>query len=190
MHSRSGTVGRLLPGIEYRLQPVPGIERGGRLHVRGPNVMLGYLRTEAPGVLEAPPGGWYDTGDIVDVSADRFVTILGRAKRFAKIAGEMVSLAVAENLAATLWPGALHAVLALPDPRKGEQLVLLTTEPAAGAGALLAQARECNMPEIAVPRTLHVVERLPLLGSGKVDYPAALRLLEQTASVPARGFRS
>ena len=177
MHSRAGTVGRLLPGIEHRLQPVPGIERGGRLHVRGPNVMLGYFRNEAPGVLEAPPGGWYDTGDIVDVDADRFVTILGRAKRFAKIAGEMVSLAAAENLATGLWPHALHAVLALPDPRKGEQLVLLTTQRSAEARALLAQAREQSIPETAVPRTLHIVEKLPLLGTGKVDYPAAQSLL-------------
>ena len=180
MHSRAGTVGRLLPGIEWRLAAVPGIERGGRLHVRGPNIMLGYLRITAPGVLEAPEDGWYDTGDIVDVDAQRFVTILGRAKRFAKIGGEMVSMAAAEALAAGLWPNALHAVLSLPDSRKGEQLVLLTTEPGADARALLAHARAGGVPELQVPRTVHVVAKLPLLGTGKVDYPAAQKLLAET----------
>ena len=177
MHNRAGTVGRLLPGIEYRLEPVPGVAEGGRLLVRGPNVMLGYLRHTAPGVLEPPDGGWYDTGDIVTVD-DRYITILGRAKRFAKIGGEMVSMAAAEALASALWPDAQHAVLAQPDPRKGEQLVLLTTQPGAAARDLLAYARERGVPEIAVPRALHAVEKVPLMGSGKTDYPAAQRLLD------------
>ena len=141
MSSRPGTVGRLLPGIEWRLQPVPGIEQGGVLQVRGPNVMLGYVRTTAPGVLEPPPDGWYDTGDIVDVDARGFVTILGRAKRFAKIGGEMVSMPAAEALATAVWPGAQHAVLAVPDARKGEALVLLTTQDGANGRRLVQEAR-------------------------------------------------
>jgi len=176
MHNRPGAAGRLLPGMEYRLDPVDGIADGGRLLVRGPNVMLGYLRGTAPGVLEAPPGGWYDTGDICTVDIDRFVTIVARAKRFAKIAGEMVSMPAAEALAASLWPDAVHAVVAAPDARKGEALVLLTTQADATSTALLAHARARGSAEIGVPRIIRVVEALPLLGSGKVDYTAAGRM--------------
>ena len=105
-------------------KPVAGIADGGRLFVRGPNVMLGYLRADDPGVLRAAADGWHDTGDIVAIDAEGFVTIKGRAKRFAKIGGEMVSLAAVEALAADLWPDALSAVAAVPDERKGEALVL------------------------------------------------------------------
>ena len=182
MHSRPGTVGRLLPNMDWRLDPVPGVAVGGRLMVRGPSVMLGYLRHTAPGVLETLEGGWYDTGDIVTVE-DRWVTILGRAKRFAKIGGEMVSMAAAEALAVQLWPDAQHAVLSVPDARKGEQLVLLTTQPGAAAADLLAHARTRGVPELAVPRALRVVDRVPLLGSGKTDYPAAQRMLQAQESV-------
>ena len=176
MHSRPGSAGRLLPGMDYRLDPVEGIEKGGRLVVRGPNVMLGYLRGSAPGVLETLPDGWYDTGDICTVDADRFVTILARAKRFAKIAGEMVSMPAAEALALALWPDAAHAVVAVADARKGEALVLLTTQAGASAAALLGHARERGMAEIAVPRVVRVVEGLPLLGTGKTDYATATRM--------------
>ena len=177
MHSRPGAAGRLLPGLEYRLDPVPGIAEGGRLMVRGPNVMRGYLRAAAPGVLEALPDGWYDTGDICSVDAERFVSIHARAKRFAKIAGEMVSMPAAEALAAALWPGAAHAVVSRPDSRKGEALVLLTTQADASAGALLAHARERGAAEIAVPRIVQVVDALPALATGKVDYVTATRLV-------------
>ena len=175
MHNRPGAAGRLLPGIAHRLEPVEGIPDGGRLLVHGPNVMLGYLRHTAPGVLEPLPEGWYDTGDICRVDADGFVFILARAKRFAKIAGEMVSMPAAETLAASLWPDAAHAVVAVPDGRKGEALVLLTTQRDATPGALLAQARARGSAEIAVPRSVRIVDALPLLGTGKVDYVTATR---------------
>ena len=129
--NRAGTVGRLSPLMEARLEPVPGITEGGRLFVRGPNVMLGYYRAENPGVLEPPADGWHDTGDIVTIDADGYINIRGRAKRFAKIAGEMVSLSAVEAMAAEIWPAALSIVVALPDARKGERLVLLTQEKAA-----------------------------------------------------------
>jgi acyl-[acyl-carrier-protein]-phospholipid O-acyltransferase/long-chain-fatty-acid--[acyl-carrier-protein] ligase len=175
-HNRAGAAGRLLPGMDWRLDPVPGIEEGGRLVVRGPNIMLGYFRTSAPGVLEPPEGGWYDTGDIATVEADGFVTLRGRAKRFAKIAGEMVSMPQAEALAEALWPAALHAVVAIPDARKGERLVLLTTQADATSAALLAHARAAGVAELMVPRDIRPVPAVPLLGTGKVDYVAAQKL--------------
>lgn len=175
MHNRPGTAGRLLPGITYRLDPVDGIIEGGRLMIRGPNVMLGYVRDTAPGVLEPLDGGWYDTGDICTVDRDRFVTIQARAKRFAKIAGEMVSMPAAEAMATALWPSAAHAVVAVPDERKGEALVLLTTQADATFSTLMEHVRASGGAEIATPRTVRVVESLPMLGSGKVDYPAATR---------------
>ncbi len=179
---REGSVGRLLPGIEHRLEPIPGIDTGGRLFVRGPNLMLGYLRTEAPGVLEPVEEGWYDTGDIVHVDADGYLFIQGRVKRFAKIGGEMVSLTAAEGLVSALWTDSMHAVVSLPDPRKGEQLVLLTTNATAIVKELLDFARQRGVAEIMVPRAFSVVDKLPLLGTGKIDYPGVQRLAEAWAA--------
>lgn len=184
---REGSVGQLLPGIEYRLEPVPGIAQGGRLFVRGPNVMLGYLKADRPGVLQPPPEGWYDTGDIVWVDADGFVFIQGRAKRFAKVGGEMVSLALAEELAQQTWPHAAVAVIAVADARKGERLVLVTTEPAAAPRPMLALARERGIAEIMVPRDVLTVAHLPLLGTGKVNYPAVQALVAQRAAAVTAG---
>ncbi len=181
MHFRAGTVGRLLPGIEHRLERVEGIEAGGRLFVRGPNVMLGYLRAENPGVLDPPRDGWYDTGDIVDVDADGFVSIKGRAKRFAKVAGEMVPLGVVEDLVARVWPQSTHAVVALPDMKRGEQLVLVTDHEEPTRGAIVAAAREAGLPEIYVPRSIARVKSVPLLGSGKVDYVNVGQLASELA---------
>ena len=179
MHCRPNTVGRLLPGIEHRMEPVPGIAGGGRLFVRGPNVMPGYFLSNEPGILRPLPDGWYDTGDVVSIDGAGFVSILGRAKRFAKIGGEMVSLAAAEALAVALWPEDQHAVVYVPDPRKGERLILASTRKGADMNALLAHARERGVPEIMVPRALLPVASMPLLSTGKVDYPAVERLARE-----------
>jgi acyl-[acyl-carrier-protein]-phospholipid O-acyltransferase/long-chain-fatty-acid--[acyl-carrier-protein] ligase len=178
MFNRFGTVGRMLPGIEARLAPVPGIDVGGRLQVRGPNVMLGYLRAERPGVLEPPPDGWHDTGDIVAIDEDGFLAIKGRAKRFAKLGGEMVSLAAVEALAHDLWPDALSAAAAVPDPRKGERIILVTEQPGADRTALQAHARAHGATELMLPSELRVVEAVPVLGSGKVDFQGVQRMVE------------
>jgi acyl-[acyl-carrier-protein]-phospholipid O-acyltransferase / long-chain-fatty-acid--[acyl-carrier-protein] ligase len=170
MHYRAGSVGRLLPGIEARLDDVPGIEEGGRLFIRGPNVMAGYLLASAPGKLQPPEGGWHDTGDIVTIDEPGFVTIRGRAKRFAKIGGEMVSLPAVEGYAAKVWPGAEHAVVTRPDPKKGEQLVLFTTAKDAGAKALQEWGRANGVTELMLPREIRPLDALPVLGTGKLDY--------------------
>ena len=170
MHYKAGAVGRFLPGIKYEIEPVPGIDEGGKLIVSGPNIMKGYLRAENPGVLETPENGRYDTGDIIDIDSQGFATIKGRAKRFAKIAGEMVSLSAVEGQAAAVWPNHAHAVVSLPDARKGEQLVLLTENQAADRDALLVHAKTNGIVELMVPREIHWVDKMPVLGTGKLDY--------------------
>jgi acyl-[acyl-carrier-protein]-phospholipid O-acyltransferase/long-chain-fatty-acid--[acyl-carrier-protein] ligase len=181
MHFKAGTVGRLLPGIEHRIEHIEGIEQGGRLVVRGPNIMLGYLRAENPGVLDPPQGGWYDTGDIVEIDADGFVTIKGRAKRFAKVAGEMVPLGAVEDFVARVWPEATHAIVSVPDAKRGEQLVLITDHGEPTRGALALAAREAGLPEIYVPRAIARVDAIPLLGTGKIDYVNVGRLASELA---------
>jgi acyl-[acyl-carrier-protein]-phospholipid O-acyltransferase/long-chain-fatty-acid--[acyl-carrier-protein] ligase len=182
MFNKFGTVGRLLPGMEARLDAVPGINEGGRLFVRGPNVMLGYLRAENPGVLERPVEGWHDTGDIVVIDSDGFIAIKGRAKRFAKIGGEMISLAAIEMLASELWPGALSAAGSAPDARKGERIALVTTQPDASRAAFLAFAKSKGASELMVPADIIVADKLPLLGSGKIDYVAVAALVRERAA--------
>ena len=177
--NKRGTVGPVLPGIETRLEAVPGIPIGGRLFVRGPNIMAGYLN-DAGGV-DAPEGGWHDTGDVVDFDEDGFVRILGRVKRFAKIGGEMVSLTAAESLASGLWPDARHAVIAMQDARKGERLVLVTDRLDAAVPALVAHAQAIGAPALAVPRQIVRVPEIPVLGSGKTDYVAIQRMAETDA---------
>lgn len=185
--NKSGTVGRLAPLMEARLEPVPGIDVGGRLYVRGPNVMLGYLRAENPGVLEPPYEGWHDTGDIVAIDAQGFISIKGRAKRFAKIGGEMVSLSAVEAMAAEVWPSLLTVVVSIPDAKKGERLVLLTTDAKCTRADFIAHARSKGASELSTPAEFLVVPAVPLLGSGKPDYVAALALTKEriAAAKPA-----
>jgi acyl-[acyl-carrier-protein]-phospholipid O-acyltransferase/long-chain-fatty-acid--[acyl-carrier-protein] ligase len=170
MHFKTGTVGRMFDGIDYRLEPVEGIAEGGRLVVKAPNVMLGYLRADNPGVIEAPPDGWYDTGDIVKVDEEGYISILGRAKRFAKIAGEMVSLTAVESKLQTAYPDSAHAVVSVPDAKKGEQLVLFTTREGFDRKAVADTMKKAGATELMTPRNVIVLKELPMLGSGKTDY--------------------
>lgn len=182
MAYRTGTVGQFLPGIEHRVIPVPGIPEGGTLHVRGPNLMTGYYHLNRPGELDPLASelglGWYDTGDVVKIDDDGFIHIVGRVKRFAKIAGEMVSLETVERIAHRASPERQHACTARHDARRGESLVLFSTDPAMNRERLLAAARELGVPELAVPRCIVLRESLPVLGSGKTDYVTLKQLYE------------
>ena len=207
MRPRHGSVGQLLPGIDYRLEPVEGIENSeiqnpiaeapnpqldrptpatslphspldprpsiGRLFVRGPNVMRGYLNPEANAKFQAL-AGWYDTGDIVQVDSDGFLSILGRLKRFAKISGEMVSLSAVEDALAGAFPqyGLRFAVaiVAKLDAAKGERLVALTNEPRLMLDEVRRVIRSRGLNNLAVPREIKVLRELPRLGTGKINH--------------------
>ena len=180
--NRPGTVGQMIPGMEWRLDPVEGIADGGRLFLRGPNVMQGYLSPDDPEVVEPLAGGWHDTGDIVDIDKDGYVSILGRIKRFAKIGGEMVSLTAVEGLASAVWPEARHAVVSIPDARKGEKLVLVTDRRDADVTRLAEWARSHGAPELAVPKKIMRVVEVPVLGTGKTDYVRIQQMAELEAA--------
>jgi acyl-[acyl-carrier-protein]-phospholipid O-acyltransferase/long-chain-fatty-acid--[acyl-carrier-protein] ligase len=179
---RPGSVGQALPGIETEVVPVPSVDAGGRLRVRGPNVMKGYLHADSPGVIQPPQDGWHDTGDIVEIDADGFIRIVGRVKRFAKVAGEMIPLGLVEDLANLADPNAGHAAVALPDVKRGERIVLVTTSPTLSRDALVSAARSKGAPEIALPRDILRLDAVPLLGTGKTDYPAVMRFAAETAA--------
>lgn len=176
--NRPGTVGQMMPGMEWRIDPVDGIPDGGRLFLRGPNVMQGYLSADDPESIEPLAGGWHDTGDIVDIDKDGYVSILGRIKRFAKIGGEMVSLTAVEGLASAVWPDARHAVVSIPDSRKGEKLVLVTDRRDADVARLAEWARSHGAPELAVPKKIMRVAEVPVLGTGKTDYVRIQQMAE------------
>ena len=177
-HNRPGTVGQMMPGMEWRIDPVDGIPEGGRLFLRGPNVMRGYLSPDDPQSVEPLAGGWHDTGDIVDIDKDGYVSILGRIKRFAKIGGEMVSLTAVEGLASAVWPDSRHAVVSIPDARKGEKLVLVTDRRDADVARLAEWARSHGAPELAVPKKILHVTEVPVLGTGKTDYVRIQQMVE------------
>jgi acyl-[acyl-carrier-protein]-phospholipid O-acyltransferase/long-chain-fatty-acid--[acyl-carrier-protein] ligase len=174
MAYKKSTVGQLLPGIASRIVPVPGIAQGGMLYVQGPNMMSGYLRVERPDVLEPPQSdlgvGWYETGDIVERDDQGFIHILGRVKRFAKVAGEMVSLEVVESIANIASATKLHAATTQVDAQRGEAIVLFTTDAALTRELLQQTAKSAGQAEISVPRKIMYVDALPLLGTGKIDY--------------------
>lgn len=175
MTNRHGSVGKFVPGIQYRLIEVPGITQGKQLQVKGLNVMKGYLVPGQPGKFTPPMTeesgeGWYDTGDIVNIDEDGYVFICGRAKRFAKIGGEMVSLTAVENMVANAWPDSRHAVISLPERSKGEQLVLFSDFVDANRKALVAQVKKEGLSELLIPKRIEIIDELPILPSGKIDY--------------------
>ncbi len=182
MASSIGSAGRLVPGLEYKLETVPGVEEGGRLFVRGPNVMKGYLNPEVnKKFIEL--GGWYDTGDIVHVDGDGFLHIRGRMKRFAKVSGEMVSLTAVEDALAGAFPQfglrCAIAVIAQPDEDKGEKLIAVTNEPKLQLTDVRAAVRAKGLSNLCAPRELKVVQSIPKLGTGKTDHRELIKMLSE-----------
>jgi acyl-[acyl-carrier-protein]-phospholipid O-acyltransferase / long-chain-fatty-acid--[acyl-carrier-protein] ligase len=173
MEARTGSAGRLVPGMEYKLEPAEGVADGGRLFVRGPNVMKGYLNDDANAKFQALEG-WYDTGDIVSVDADGFVHIRGRMKRFAKVSGEMVSLTAVEDALAGAFPRyGLHcqtAVITRPDESKGEVLIAVTNEPKLTLDEIREAIKAKGLTNLSVPREIKFVKEIPKLGTGKVNH--------------------
>lgn len=182
-----GSVGRLLPGLEYRLKPIDGIAEGGSLCVKGDNVMLGYIRSSNKGVIEKSQvefdgeilDGWYDTGDIVDVDKYGFVYIKGRAKRFAKLGGEMVSLVAIEMALSELWPDTPLGIVAVPDAKKGEQLVLIIEKQDITTNEIATYFATKGVSPLWTPKKIICVKQAPLLGSGKFDYNKAKEIAKQ-----------
>ena len=180
---KDGSVGPIVPGMEYYLKPVPGIENGGKLVVRGPNVMLGYLLYEHQGKIKPPETeqgpGWHDTGDIATVDDDGHLRLLGRAKRFAKIGGEMISLMAVEELAMETWPNFNHAAINLPDERKGEKIVLVTDNKEANRRQIQETAKKLHYGDLYIPRKVVLAEEMPLLSTGKIDYVHLTELVKR-----------
>lgn len=186
---RAGSVGHLLPGLEYRLDPVEGVDVGGKLVVRGPNVMLGYILPEQPGVIVPPPDGWHDTGDIVQIDDDGFVFIKGRFKRFAKVGGEMVSLAAVEEVAAVLWPGRPNVVIALDDETRGEKLVLVTEDPNPSLSRLWQAQKEAGQPELYYPKQFIYLSEIPMTPLGKANMPKVIEAAREAGISGGNGRR-
>jgi acyl-[acyl-carrier-protein]-phospholipid O-acyltransferase/long-chain-fatty-acid--[acyl-carrier-protein] ligase len=178
MANKLGSVGALMPSLESKLESIPGIEHGDLLSVRGPNVMRGYYLFDNPGVIQAPQDQWYNTGDIVEIDEDGFVFIKGRVKRFAKVAGEMVSLETVESIANNASPQHQHAATTSPDAQRGENIILYTTDSTLNREQLSASAKTLGSPELAIARKIICVNALPLLGTGKTDYVTLKQMAE------------
>jgi len=174
----NGSVGQLVPGMEHRLEKIPGITNGGLLHVRGENVMMGYFLFDKPGTLNPPSDGWYNTGDIVEVDSQGYFHIKGRVKRFAKVAGEMVSLEVVEQIACTAATEHQHAASSISDAQRGESIILFTTDKKLKRDDLQIVAKNLGLPELAVARKIIAIAEIPLLGTGKTDYVTLKQMAE------------
>lgn len=170
MKNKDWSVGRAVPGVNCHVEPIPGIKNGGRLFVSGDNVMLGYITEDKPGLIQPLKDGKYDTGDIVEIDNDGFITIIGRAKRFAKIGGEMVSMAMVESEINKVWKGSTNAIMSEYDSRKGEKLIIVTDRVNAKIDEIVAFFRHEGHADISTPRTVRYMADIPLLGNGKINY--------------------
>jgi len=182
--NRPGTVGVLMSGMDHKLESVPGIEEGGLLYINGPNIMMGYLKVDQPGIIQPPEDGWHDTGDIVTVDDEGYISIRGRVKRFAKVGGEMVSLAVVENCATSIWEDNMHAAVSIPDARRGEQIILLSDCRDANRADMVSFAKNHGVTDLAVPRRVLYAPEIPILGTGKINYGVVQHIVDDLLKNP------
>jgi acyl-[acyl-carrier-protein]-phospholipid O-acyltransferase/long-chain-fatty-acid--[acyl-carrier-protein] ligase len=180
-HFKSGTVGRFLPTVEYKLEKIPEIqeENTGRLWVKGPNILKGYLAMNKTSEIIPPKDNWYDTGDIVNIDEFGFVTLRGRVKRFAKLAGEMISLNVVENYLSEIRNDVAHAVISVPDDRKGEALVVITECHLLSRELITEHFKARNISMLMLPKKIIFVKKLPRTAAGKINYLSLRDLLEE-----------
>lgn len=183
MQHKVGTVGRMMPKMEYKIVEVEGISEGGNLVVKGPNVMPGYLLHDGNGEIRFPltehGEGWYDTGDIASIDEEGYITIQGRAKRFAKIGGEMISLTAVEEIAMQVWPQYNHAAVNLHDERKGEKIMLITDYEQATRKSFQEFVKQHKHTEMAIPKQILYTNEFPVLGTGKIDYPTLTKMAHE-----------
>ncbi len=180
-NKRMHSVGKLLPGLEYKLLEVEGIHEGGNLCVRGDNVMQGYMYHNKPNVLVPPKEGWHELGDIVDVDKENFIYIKGRAKRFAKIGGEMVSFAAVEQALAPLLQDSVYGIVSISHEKRGELLVLIVENSDITNGKIATHFANNGYPSLWTPKSIIRVKEAPVLGSGKFDYTKAKELALEKA---------
>jgi acyl-[acyl-carrier-protein]-phospholipid O-acyltransferase/long-chain-fatty-acid--[acyl-carrier-protein] ligase len=184
MHDKTGTVGRLMPKMDYFVMPVEGIQTGGKLCVKGPNIMQGYIMPDNPGVIVPPTveklgQNWYDTGDIVSVDDEGYITIIGREKRFAKIAGEMVSLYAVEELLSLVDPDSTNAAVSIDDEKKGEQIILFTTSSDLSREKIAKVCHDKQISELYIPKVIVKVSEVPVLATGKLNYRRMVEMAKE-----------
>jgi len=165
--NKYGSVGKLLPLMESKLDKVEGIDEGYNLLLRGPNIMKGYM-IHNKGFI--PSSEWYNTGDIVTIDDEGYIFIISRLKRFAKIAGEMISLNKIEELALECFGTSKFYAVNVPDQRKGEKSILFTTVPDVSKQAFKNFIKEKKVSYLYIPNKIVFMEEVPVLQSGKTDY--------------------
>jgi acyl-[acyl-carrier-protein]-phospholipid O-acyltransferase/long-chain-fatty-acid--[acyl-carrier-protein] ligase len=193
---REGTIGRPLPGVSAKVSDLEtgedlDVGKSGMLLIKGPNVMKGYLGNPEL-TAKVIRDGWYETGDVAEIDADGFIKITGRQSRFAKIGGEMVPLIqVEEQLVKVLnldeEEHVSVVVTSVPDPKKGERLVVLHTGLAEKPEDVCRKLSEAGLKPLCTPApdSFRQVQQIPLLGSGKVDLKRVQEMALEEFPTPA-----
>lgn len=159
----------IVPGVKYKIEEKEGIENGGSLLIKAPNLMKGYL-ISGKGFVEQPKDEYFDTGDIVTLSDHGLIQIQDRSKRFAKIGGEMISLSVVEAHARNAIQEGDVCAVRIADKRKGERIELVTTNESVTKEQLRQHWKDFDITPLSLPHKVHFMKEIPHLGSGKVDF--------------------